>query len=156
MDYDLIDKLLAEKHMSRRKLAELAGISVNTLSAAFRRKTKNISIDSVMRIADVLQVNWWELMGYEDYGGGVYGVEASPDQDIYKKVKGALNRNLHDRINDSFGLQVIEGTLPDYLQIRELMDNLNPEGREEAVKRISELTELPRYKRQDNPNEDKP
>lgn len=81
MEYELIDTLLREKGMSRRKLAEAAGISENTLSAAFRRKSKNVSIEVVQKIADVLGVNWWELKGWQDFGGGVYGhAETSPEK----------------------------------------------------------------------------
>lgn len=66
MDYGMLDSLLAERGMSRRRLAKLAGISVNTLSSAFRRESKNLSIENVMKIANALKVDWRELMGLGD------------------------------------------------------------------------------------------
>lgn len=64
--YDKIDALLEEKKMSRRQLAHAAGISENTLSGAFRRKTKNFAVENVIRIANVLGVSWIELVGRPD------------------------------------------------------------------------------------------
>lgn len=63
--YDRIDAILAKKNMSRRQLAITAGISENTLSGAFRRRTKNFSMDNVLRIADVLGVSFVDLLGVE-------------------------------------------------------------------------------------------
>ena len=63
--YDKIDAILAEKKMSRRQLALAAGISENTLSGAFRRRTKNFSMDNVMKIANVLGVPFTDLISIE-------------------------------------------------------------------------------------------
>ena len=60
--YDKIDAILAEKKMSRRQLALAAGISENTISGAFRRRTKNFSMENIVRIADVLGVSFTDLV----------------------------------------------------------------------------------------------
>lgn len=56
MNYDRVDELLAEKGMSRRQLAIEAGISIDTMSSWFRRKTRNIPEGSISAIADALGV----------------------------------------------------------------------------------------------------
>ena len=66
MNYERIDELLAEKGMSRRQLAIEAGISIDTMSSWFRRRTKRVPADCVKRIADVLNVHYWTLLVIDD------------------------------------------------------------------------------------------
>lgn len=61
--YDRIDALLEQRGMSRRQMAIAAGVNVNSVATAFARRTKNVSLDMVRRIADVLGVSLLELIG---------------------------------------------------------------------------------------------
>ena len=69
MDYELVDKLLAERGMSRRQLAIAAGISINNMSGWFRRKTKKVPFESSQAIANVLGVDWMAIVGIDRYEG---------------------------------------------------------------------------------------
>lgn len=63
--YERIDGLLAEKKMSRRKLAQQAGILEGTLSTAFARKTK-LKFETILKISKVLGMSPWELLDGTD------------------------------------------------------------------------------------------
>ena len=54
--YDKIDAALGVRGMSRRQLAIKAGIPVNTLSAAYSRRSKNFSPVYIKKIAVPLYV----------------------------------------------------------------------------------------------------
>lgn len=60
--YDRIDAILQERHMSRRQLAIAAGISENTISGAFRRRS-GLKVETIQKIAAVLNVNTLDLIG---------------------------------------------------------------------------------------------
>ena len=66
MNYERIDELLAERHMSRRQLALAAGLSVNNISGWFTRRTKKVPMKHIKAIADVLGVHYWELIVIDD------------------------------------------------------------------------------------------
>lgn len=55
--YDKIDELLKERKMSRRKLAQKAGINVNTMSALFAKKPDVLPDKYLNPIAEVLEVS---------------------------------------------------------------------------------------------------
>lgn len=54
--YDNIDRLLKERHMSRRQLAIAAGIPEASLASAFNRRSKNFPSERLKKIATVLNV----------------------------------------------------------------------------------------------------
>ena len=60
MNYELFEKALAEKRISRRKLAGLLGVNVNTFLSALGRKS-DLDPDTVARIAKILEVDYTEL-----------------------------------------------------------------------------------------------
>lgn len=67
MDFDYLDSVLKEKHISRRKLALSLGISEGTMSTAFSRKSGLSSIDAV-QIAKILDISVERLLGISDVG----------------------------------------------------------------------------------------
>lgn len=62
VDYNRIDELVQKMHMSRRQLAEKAGIKQSTLSMWFCRKTGNISNEQIRAIANALDVSPSEIL----------------------------------------------------------------------------------------------
>lgn len=62
--YDRIDNVLKQKKISRRKLAELAGINVNTMSSLFARRPSNFPRQYLNQIAEVLDITPAALEGY--------------------------------------------------------------------------------------------
>lgn len=144
MDYELLDDILRDKGMSRRKLAQLAGISENTLSAAFRRRSKNFPIENVQKIASVLNIEWWKLMGWTEYGHMVYGLPVNSPEEIEKisyRIWGKPAQIVHYKD----GIQIDDNT---HMQlIKEEMEKLNDNGQQEAVRQVSLLTKIPEYQR---------
>ena len=59
--YDRIDELAAERNLSRRKLAQLAGINVNTLSTIFKRRPDKFPEKYLESIANALGVSVSEI-----------------------------------------------------------------------------------------------
>ncbi len=55
--YEKIDTLLKQNNMSRKELAENCDVSYSTLSSAFSRKSKKISLDTAWKIADFFEVS---------------------------------------------------------------------------------------------------
>lgn len=55
--YDLIDAELKRRKMSRRKLAIRAGMPESTIAALFARRSEGITMSTLYRIANALDVN---------------------------------------------------------------------------------------------------
>ena len=130
MDFDRLNRLLKERGISRRKLALAVGIPESTMSTAFMRRSGLSSAD-VIKIANYLGVDPAYLEGF-DFDAAMRGL----DEYVELAISAA------DR---QFEEQVIES-----------MRKLNTLGKTEAVKRVEELTEIPRYQRQQDNGEQKP
>ena len=130
MDFDRLNRLLKERGISRRKLALAVGIPESTMSPAFMRRSGLSSAD-VIKIANYLGVDPAYLEGF-DFDAAMRGL----DEYVELAISAA------DR---QFEEQVIES-----------MRKLNTLGKTEAVKRVEELTEIPRYQRQQDNGEQKP
>lgn len=60
--YDLIEVLRLRNGMSGRKLAKLAEVSSATLASLITRQPSTIGIDTLDKIAQVFGVKWYELL----------------------------------------------------------------------------------------------
>lgn len=163
MDFERLDRLLRERGISRRKLAQEVDINENTMGTAFKRKS-GLGSDDVLRIAKYLEVSPYYLEGYD--------VTATPLQKLpgylIAEVTKDGQRIGETRIipSDMADEEIIEEVLDDEeIQIREFkretlsptvarilnaMELLNKQGQFEAVKRVEELTEIPRYTKPDD------
>lgn len=126
--YDKIDKLLEQKNLSRRRLAILADIPPTTLQSAFSRKTVNLSLDTIKKIADVLEVTPYDLMGAE-YWDAIIGNES-----IAKLSKSV---DLIESVENEYG----EGSG----ELLDLFSKLNAKGKEKALDSLSDLTMIKSY-----------
>ena len=113
-----VDRLSKEKGLSRRQLAILAKISPSTLQSAMQRN-KNLSLDLLFPISDVLGVDIHELQ----YGYPLETTELPEEMPNYK-------------------LTDFEKCLSEFFP---LFLKLNRNGRKVALERIKELCEIPRY-----------
>lgn len=52
--YDRIDMLLKIKKSNKRRLCESTGISYNTLASLFKRRSKNMELETIRKIAAYL------------------------------------------------------------------------------------------------------
>lgn len=131
--YDRLDKILAEKGISRRRMALQAGIPESTISAAFRRRSKKFSTENIIKISSALQIPLDELIGGEAASEIFFGLVSGkrpadlPDVSSYDKALSADDQRR-------------EALLSHY-------DRLNDDGQQKAVERVQELTEIPRYRK---------
>ena len=60
-----VSRILGERLLSITDVAERTGISRNTLTAIYYRKTKGVQFETVIKLCDYLQVPMSELFEYE-------------------------------------------------------------------------------------------
>lgn len=163
MDFDRLDEILKSRGISRRKLAIAVGINENKMSSAFKRKS-GLKQDDVIAIADYLHVSPFYLEGWSARIGEeevIYHDDAAD----YITVRNARilkgNREIGEITvsPDSSEEEALEEFLmletqleqydPNIQRIVRAYERLNSSGQLEAVKRIEELTEIPRYTKSD-------
>jgi len=89
-------------------------------------KREKPQIPVVQAIAKVLDVKWYELMGWEDLGGGLYGKQADPE--TYKRISDSNER--YQRTS------TIERK-----RLLDLYDSMNEDGKNKAVSFIAYLAD---------------
>lgn len=128
--------------MSQETLARAIGSTKSTISK-YELGHREPSLDTIQRIADALRIEFFDLVVPT-------GDQASVDG-LLTEVEDAKKRGL--RVvwkNDNLYL-----TAPSKEQkILLAFDKLNAKGREVAVKRVEELTEIPKYQRKPRDGED--
>lgn len=143
--YDRLDTALKVKGISRRKAAIIAGIPPSTLNTAITRK-KGLSLGALDALADALNLpGVFLLHGVIPTGANLQDLD---------KINNALleksNRELSgDGPYDKYATYKHAHRLERKEKLNASLDLLNDEGQEEAVKRVNELAELSRYKRED-------
>ncbi len=115
-----------EKGLTQKQLGSISGTSEITIRQ-YELGKRQPRIEQLQRIASALDVDVnWLMNGYTlEQRDQVWKEKVSrrfEEADAWKKGK--------DRLNVAF-------------------DSLNTSGQQEAVKRVEELTEVPRYRRQD-------
>lgn len=69
--YEVIDTLRQRRHLSQRKLAELAGILPNTMTTLMTRKPLHIPKKYLEAIAPVFGMKWFELLNLSEKGSSM-------------------------------------------------------------------------------------
>ena len=156
---EYIDSIIKERGISRRKLAISAGISPPSLQSAFARNTK-MSLDMLIPIAKVLNLDWKEIVkcgGYNDSISDFF--RKNPDKIlVFDDETGKLLSKLsfdkktsdQDNLSDETITEFTEQIRNDSNVFRLMINynQLNPVGKETAVERVKELTEIPRYQKE--------
>ena len=167
MDFDRLDAILKSKKISRRKLAIAVGIPESTMSTAFMRRS-GLSSDDVLKIAKYLKVKPYYLEGWSAKIGDeelIYHDDAAD----YITVRNVMIMKGNQEIGeitvspDTTEEEALEEYLmletqvdqydPNIQRIIQAYERLNSSGQLEAVKRIEELTEIPRYTKSDEQGE---
>lgn len=129
---EMMRKARKEKHITQQQLADAVGLSVMSIRRYESRNEKvrrTPTITECQKIANVLGLVWWEMMGLEDYGNGVYAHEMEPNE----ASKWIERLSKTDGNTDESALIVA-------------FNKLNAEGKRECLKRVLEMTELQRYR----------
>ena len=137
MDFDRLDRILKSRGLSRRKLAIAVGILPGTMSTAFSRKS-GLSSEDVLKIAEYLGVSPYYLEGWAE---DEHASNISQEQAVHLMGEDleTLNR-----------LAAYDDQQQNRQRLDTAFDKLNQTGQHEAVKRVEELTEIPRYTAPDN------
>ena len=81
--YDRIDMELKRRHWSRRKLADFAGININTMCSLFARKPDPLPDKYLNKIADALDIPVHELKGISIVGFPAHSRRKKSDPFLY-------------------------------------------------------------------------
>ena len=136
-----IDSILSEKGMSRRQLAIKAGIPPSSLQSALSRN-KGLSLDMLFPISEVLKLDVEELVS--NSLDSLDSLDEPPEVKkkfaYFDKREFLLNSMLDivNKIGDK-----------DIASLISFFQALNPAGQRVAVKRVEELTEIPKYQRKE-------
>lgn len=120
----ILKRILREKGMTIKSLAQKSGISVNTLYSITKRDSKNIDPILLEKIANTLDCDFWELCG---------AINTMPLQKM-NELQDGLD-SLHFDIN--------------FPIVKKYFERLNATGQEVAIERLKELTEIPKYRREE-------
>ena len=123
---DRIDAILKDRRMSRRQLAICANIPPSSLQSAMERN-KPLSFEMQQKISRALEVSVFEVLGDEE-------------RELFVEAEaGTLSHYLK---------KGYKFTTEEKLLVR-LFHLLNETGKNAAIDRVGDLTEIPRYRRQE-------
>lgn len=172
--YKKLRQIRIEKGFSQKALGEKCGLTQQAINRIEQGQRK-IDLDLLLRMSDALNVSISEILSYDNMIGNITpsGDIVYMDSDlieynrIIEKQENGEGFTPYDRrfISDFIdksplvrewfienGLKSKEKKLK---RIQNAYEHLNSEGREEAAKRIEELTEIERYTKSHESSKDK-
>lgn len=135
--------------LTQAQLSEKSGVAAISIHQyeAGKRKPR---LEQLIRISSALNIDMIDLTGLEsemtEYrivlteAGGLSDSKSYNVREIYNLLSDNEKAEFWDRLME-----------PLHTQLNEAFDRLNANGQQEALKRVRELTEIPRYRRQDAP-----
>lgn len=131
-----LKEILRERGITIKQFSKMSGIPLNTLYSITKRDSNRIDQVIFKQITESLNVTNAELLGIRH----VRLTPLTPEEiKMYEEAEEIL-AECEAHKDD-----------PSELRILQAYHKLNFSGQCEAVKRIEELTEIPRYRRQDTP-----
>ena len=154
-----LKRILSKKGMTIKGLSEISGVPLNTLYSITKRDSKNTRSATLQKIADALGVHISELSYHNvQYDDTVDPRWSELDEKIKSETSTLEERQEYWRIinNAAEGLKERDATgrfldrlLDFHVAHDELIltyyHRLNNVGRKEAVKRMFEIAQLPKY-----------
>lgn len=128
-----IKELRLKKGYSRRELAKIANVSESTIKQ-YENGSRKPQFYLLNQIATALGVTI-DYFGLRDQEGRTVAETEGELNALFQRVSKALCGDEVDVLYENEA----------YVQIKKLLGNLNDIGKLEAVKRIEELTLIPRY-----------
>lgn len=125
-----MQKIAQERKISLKELSRRAEIPYTTIYNMVKRDSSRVSPENLQKLADALGVEIGELYGLCSLDEVLKAADPDAKEDLYK-VAGAATQNIDIQSQRE--------------ELESAFDKLNNVGREEAVKRIQELTRLSRY-----------
>lgn len=142
-----IQRLRKEKKLSQKQLADLIGVS-QTAIYYWEKGERQPKIEQLQKLADVLNVDITSLAPQIDFHNAIIPTEYLVNED-YKPIleytveeeKRYFNGN--DTIDYKSFLESVDKT--NYNKLLRAFKKLNSSGKEKAVERVEELTEIKKY-----------
>ena len=137
-----IQKARKKNNLTQKELAAKLGLATGSIQQ-YELDKREPSIDRLFELSEHLNVDIRYLLGVVD-ADGCLTPEAFADPEDFEFIN-ALGIN----IPDSRGNSSDDPNATDLgkARINAAYDQLNATGQEEAVKRVEELTEIPKYKK---------
>ena len=139
--------------LTQKELAAKLGLATGTIQQ-YELGKRQPRLDQLRKIADALNVNWTDLV-QEEYQGKIVvdhmkrvisNLSNSADKSVSEAEKLIEDSKLKtDAIVSLIQLNLQQQTAEKLLDALLL---LNDDGREKAIERVEELTEIPKYQRQ--------
>lgn len=143
-----IKRIRKEKNLTQKQLGEKCGMSESTLRQ-YEIGYRNPKLETIVRIAAALEISVFELMDKEDFIAQKNELKGFLTPEKQKK-----SEEIEEWIElYSQGKTEINSWNRE-LELLNHFRKLNFTGEHEAIKRVSELTELPRYIKPDEPPQD--
>lgn len=147
-----IKKLRIEKGFSQKEMATITGIPYSTYSN-YENNNREPNLEQLKKIATALNIELTEFFiidNNEEKIVDVSKLNSSEQLEILKEYglkKPMLIKNLMTGETYEVGFKMQDILVGHF-------NKLNSEGKKEAVKRVEELTEIPRYTKPDEPTEE--
>jgi transcriptional regulator with XRE-family HTH domain len=131
--------LLKQQSMTIKELSERSNISLSTLYAITQRDSFNVRIETLKKIADVLDVTTSDLL--------VDVTKHEPDPDVKQAMVKVFGKKEAEDIRLFTVLDDAVSDIPLKEQLLRLFEELNTEGREELLKQAELLVASRKYKK---------
>lgn len=125
-----MQKIAQERKISLKELSRRAGIPYTTIYNMVKRDSSRVSPENVQKLANALGVSVGEIYGLDSVNAILKIADPDLIEDIHSIAKCAS-----ERIDIKKQLE----------ELKTAFSRLNNDGREEAIKRIWELTRLSKY-----------
>lgn len=148
MNYDKMRSARKKSHKTQDQLAELLGVNRATISK-YETGIIDPPVSQVKKISEILNIPISDLLGLESENDSEYDKKLLENLLIeYALNNGDKNSSIFNKLwyFDENGLRFQDGQCIDKLV--SLFDLLNTAGQEKAVERLEELTQIPKYKKE--------
>lgn len=142
---ETIKNIRKDQGLTQKELAEKTGLALITIQQ-YERNVREPKLESIKKIAEALGVTMGDLIG-DDFDKYKRSMGDELKSCLRTAIK-ELPQMTHTALEKSYYTAEAEFN-NDYRSILLLghFSQLNSDGKDEAVKRVSELTEVPRYQK---------
>ena len=135
---------LRDREMTASELSRKSGVSTNTLYAIINRDSQKVRTDILEKICKNTDISLYELLDYDVLP--LYEYIAPESEEEKMQAKKQLEKALSE-MEPKLANFILETLQADemFQGISESYKKLNHHGKQEAHKRVQELTKLPEY-----------
>lgn len=129
-----------QKGFTQKELGDRCGMADSAIRR-YESDRGNPTIKTLQRIAEALVVDWTELVPEEELGSKFWGDLA--------KAANYITLSSEDDTPDQTDSSEVQNLSSTERTIISLFGKLNESGQQKAIERVEELTEIPKYQKQE-------